>query len=444
MYGFEIPDKWKWFVESKYGLFIHWGPYSQIGRGEQVMFREHMDPVEYEKQACQWNPQSYDPREWARFAKDAGFKYACLTTRHHDGYCLWDTKYTDYSSVKQAPGRDFVREFVDAFRAEGLRIGLYYSWLDWRIPAFFEGPEKNPEGYRLMVEYMHNQVEELLSNYGQIDYFFFDGSWPRTAEELQSAKLVARMRELQPNILINNRLGSILNKTNATDGGAGAGGSQTMGDFGTPEHEIVAEAHRLWESCQVADWRLWGYTIGERWRNTDQLLDILCNCVQKGGNLIMNMGPDGEGRIPPEYQKRMLEIGEWLKIHGEALYGVEDYDLTEFITRGYQTIVGNQLYLIIRFWDGRPQLRLADLCSEVTEVTLLTTGEILPFQQEGEVLHIFGLPQESPTDLFPVIRISCKGKPVTNQWGRERLWSGDPRRISDWARQRGESFMANK
>ena len=152
----------KWFNESRYGLFIHWGPYSEIGRGEQVMFREHMDVLEYERKACLWNPQLCDMKAWAKMAKNSGFKYACLTTRHHDGYCLWDSAYTDYTSAKQAPKRDFVREFVDAFRAEGLKIGLYYSWLDWRIPAYFEGP--NAEGFQEFKEYMHNQVKELLSS----------------------------------------------------------------------------------------------------------------------------------------------------------------------------------------------------------------------------------------------------------------------------------------
>ena len=158
MGNFVLHDYWKWFPESRFGMFIHWGPYSVIGHGEQSLFREHMDQKEYAKMACEWNPEHYDPKVWASVAKKAGMKYACMTTRHHDGYCMWDTAYTDYSSAKQAPKRDFIREYVDAFRAEGLRVGLYYSIMDWRIPAEFEGAKRNPEGYKKFKEYVHNQV----------------------------------------------------------------------------------------------------------------------------------------------------------------------------------------------------------------------------------------------------------------------------------------------
>lgn len=440
----KIEESSKWFNESRYGLFIHWGPYSQIGRGEQVMFREHMDVLEYERNACLWNPRFCDMKAWAKMAKRSGFKYACLTTRHHDGYCLWDSAYTDYTSAKQAPKRDFVREFVDAFRAEGLKIGLYYSWLDWRIPAYFEGP--NAEGFQEFKEYMHNQVKELLSNYGRIDYFFFDGSWPRTAEELESQKLAAEMKKLQPGILINNRLGITEQdvEKESKDGGAGAGESAFLGDFGTPERYISPEEGRLWESCQVSTWRLWGYTKGERWQGADVLLDMLCECAEKGGNLIMNVGPDGDGQIPPQFSERMLEIGRWLEVHGEAIYGHGDGDLCEFVTYGRQTVRGNNLYLIIRFWDGSGELHLADLTNDVKSVTLLTTGQKLDFEKKGDDLFIHGLPKISPTQLFPVIRVECDGKPSTNEWGSQRLWHGDPTRLAAWSKAHGNSVNVLK
>lgn len=422
---FSIPDYWRWFTQDRYGLFIHWGPYAAYGRGEQVMFREHLDPRVYIANACEWNPKHYHPVQWAETAKRAGFKYACLTTRHHDGYCLWDTATTDYSSAAQAPKRDLVGEFVAAFRAAGLRIGLYYSLLDWRIPAYFDGPDKDPAGWATTRDYIHAQVEELLTNYGQIDYFWFDGIWPRTAEELQADALVRRMRELQPHVLINNRLGS-----------------KDSGDVGTPEHHITAE-NRLWESCQVSTWRLWGYTNGERWRPADKLLDMLCEAVSKGGNLLLNVGPQADGQLPPAFVERALAIGQWLDVHSEAIYGTDGGDVTEFITRGWQTTKGNALYLIFRFWDGRPTLRLADLVTPVQRVELLSTGQDLAFEQQGDELHIHGLPVIPPTALFPVIKITCDGPPQANQWGRERLWSGDPTRVADWARQRGTSVFVD-
>lgn len=438
-----IPEYWKWFQESRYGAFIHWGPYAQYGRGEQVLFREHMDHREYAEAACRWNPQHYDPELWAHTLRRAGFRYACLTTRHHDGYCLWDSAYTDYSSARQAPRRDFVREFTDAFRAAGLRVGLYYSWIDWRLPAYFDGPAKDPAGWEKVRAYLHHQVEELLTRYGVIDHFFFDGVWPRNADELGSIDLVERMRQWQPHILINNRLGYSPATEPQADGGMGAGDSKTLGDFGTPEHHITPERNRLWESNQVTTWRLWGYTAGERWRPADYLLDMLCECAEKGGNLLLNVGPAPDGRLPAEFVQRAEEIGRWLEVHGEAVFGTEGGSVTEFITRGRQTVKGNCLYLIIRFWDGRPELRLADLTSPVKRVILLTTGQELAFLQEGATLLIHGLPRESPTRLFPVIRIELDGPPETTVWGKERLWEGNPDRVAEWARSRGASVWTD-
>ncbi|MEX3615416.1 alpha-L-fucosidase [Paenibacillus glucanolyticus] len=442
-----IRKGWQWFTESRYGMFIHFGPYAQYGRGEQVLFREHLDQAEYVRKACEWNPEFFDAELWAYTARKAGMKYACLTTRHHDGYCLWDTETTDYSSAKQAPGRDLVREFTDAFRAQGLRVGLYYSWIDWRIPAYFDGPEKDPEGWETMKRYLHAQVEELVTKYGRIDHFFFDGVWPRTAEDLESIKLVERMKSIQPDILVNNRLGLSEEEKLHADGGGGSGDSEVLGDFGSPEHVIVPDQKRLWESNQVTTWRLWGYTNGERWRPADVLLDMLCECAEKGGaaggNLLLNVGPQPDGQLPPAFVERALKIGEWLDVHGEAIYGSDGGNLTEFISYGRQTLKGNQLFLIIRFWDGRPMLRLADLVTPVSRVTLLTTGQELSFRQEDDVLYIEGLPRERPTELFPVIRIECESRPQTNQWGLERLWTGDPSRIADWARTRGTSVYVD-
>lgn len=428
-----------WFPEARYGLFLHWGPYAAVGRDAQALFRDHMDQHDYARQACAWNPQQCDMRQWAKMARAGGFRYAVLTTRHHDGYCLWDSQLTDYSSVQQAPKRDFVREFVDAFRREGIRVGLYYSFIDWRLPAFFQKASENPEGWEKVRAYCHGQVEELLTHYGKIDLVWFDGIWPQDADTMQSEKLVARMRELQPHILINNRLGMDSSPEGShVDGGAGAGGSRTLGDFGTPEHHATAESTRLWESCQVSYWRLWGYTPGERWRNTDQLLDSLCDCAAKGGNLLMNCPPDADGLIPPEFVVRSQAIGQWLALHGEAVFDTDGGDLTEFITRGYQTQRSKDLYLIIRFWDGQSTMRLPDLPTKLLEASLLTTGQLLGFEQNDDVITLHGLPQEAPTPLFPVIKLTFAERPTTTQWGHERLWDGDPQRVAHWASTRGE------
>ena len=433
----------KWFRQARYGMFLHFGPYAAYGRGEQVLFREHMDQRDYAEKACRWNPEHYDPKVWADVARRSGMKYAVLTTRHHDGYCLWDSRHTDYTSAKQAPKRDFVREYVEAFRAAGLRVGLYYSLLDWRIPAYFAGPEHDPDGWRVMRRYIHDQVEELLTNYGPIDIIWFDGVWPRTAEDLGSAELVEKIRELQPGIIINNRLGRAESAQLQADGGEGAGGTQEFGDFGTPEQHIVPESGRVWEACMVTGWRLWGYTRGERWRPADLLLGMLCDCAEQGGNLLMNVGPQPDGLLPPEFVERAQSIGSWLEVHGEAIFGADGGNVTEFVTRGTQTVSGNNLYLIIRFWDGEPVLRLADLTTPVKRVELLTTGQELSFTQNDQAVIIQGLPREAPSRLFPVIKLECDGKPEGGPWARERLWSGDPLRCLSWAQARGTSVWTD-
>jgi alpha-L-fucosidase len=424
-------------------MFIHWGPYSVYGRGEQVLFREHLDQREYGENACRWQPARYDPAQWAAVARDAGMKYAVLTSRHHDGFCLWNSRVTDYSSAAQAPRRDLVGEYVAAFRAAGLRVGLYYSLADWRIPAYWEGPAHDPAGWEAFRDYVHAQVRELLTHYGKIDVLWFDGAWPHSAEEWRSRELLAMIRSLQPEILVNNRLGRVTDGDEGAEPGEGVGKSRQLGDFGTPEHQITAEAGRLWESCQVTTWRLWGYTIGERWRPADVLLDMLIEAAGKGGNLLLNVGPDAEGELPPEFVARAAAIGEWMAVHGEAIYGSEPGDVCEFITYGRQTRKGNNLYLVIRFWDGRETLTLAGLETRVLRATLLTTGQELAFQQSADYLTVSGLPPRSPTPLFPVVKLECDGPPAPRPWAKERLWGGDPRRMTAWAAARGDSVRAD-
>jgi alpha-L-fucosidase len=424
MSSLPVPEKWKWFPESRFGAFIHWGPYAVYGRGEQVLFREHLDQREYIDRACGWDPQRFDASRWAAIARKTGFRYVVLTTRHHDGFCLWDSKFTDYSSASQAAKRDFVREYVDAFRQAGLRVGLYYSLADWRIPAYWEGPVHDPEGWRSFRRYVHDQVYELLTHYGRIDVFWFDGAWPHTPTDWGGEELVRMMRELQPHILINNRLGG------------------SLGDFGTPEHQIAPDPNRLWESCQVSTWRLWGYTTGERWRPADLLLDMLVEAASKGGNLLLNVGPDRDGELPPQFVQRAEAIGQWMDVHGEAIYGCGP-EVCEFITYGRQTRKGDRLYLIVRFWDGRGVLTLAGLETRVKRAVLLTTGQELEFDQDEDHLALRGLPVEPPTDLFPVIRLECDGPPGARPWAADRLWQGDPRRMAAWAARRGTSVFAD-
>ena len=436
-----IPEKWQWFQQARYGLFIHWGAYAQYGHGEQILFREHLDQREYAARACSWKPERFDATAWASLARRAGFRYAVMTTRHHDGFCLWDSHLTRYTTARQAVERDFVGEYVEAFRQAGLRVGLYYSLADWRVPAYWDGPTRDPRGWETFRDYVHGQVEELLTRYGKIDVIWFDGAWPHSALDWKSPELVDLIHRCQPDILINNRLGLLPVEGSPlkphADGGMGVGESRTLGDFGTPEHHITAESGRLWESCQVSTWRLWGYTTGECWRPADLLLDMLVEASGKGGNLLLNVGPTADGELPPQFTERAEEIGRWLEVHGEAIYGSEAGEVCEFITYGRQTRKGSNLYLVIRFWDGSPTLHLAGLETRVQRAILLTTGQELDIRQDSDHLYLSGLPRERPTALFPVIRLECAAPPTARPWAVDRLWNGDPARMTEWARAGG-------
>lgn len=416
-----------------------------------MLFRELRDQKEYIRQACRWNPRKFDAQAIVALAAQAGMKYAVLTTRHHDGYCLWDSKRTDYTSMAQAPKRDMVREYVDACRRHGLAVGLYYSLTDWRIPACWQAEADDPSAWATFREYVHGQVRELLTDYGRIDEFWFDGVWPHSAAAWKSRELLAMMRQLQPEILINNRLDcatAVDDQTpmpdqgsNAKHGPEAAGESQELGDFGTPEHHITAERHRLWESCNTSTWRLWGYTKGELWRSPEQMLDMLINSASQGGNLLLNLGPDGQGRIPAPFVKAMNLIGQWMKTHGQVIYGScasggvpggVPTGVCEFVTHGWQIPRGNDLYLIHRFWHGDGVVRMMGLKTKVLSATLLGSDASLKVDQDEISLTISGLPKKKPGVLFPVTRLVCETPPQPQPWAEQGLWNGDPRRMRFW------------
>lgn len=342
------------------------------------------------------------------------------------------------------PQRDFVLEYVEAFRSEGLRTGLYFSLGDFRIPAYFRGPRRDPGGWERFVEYTHAQVEELLTHYGQIDELWFDGAWPRSAAQWRSVELLEKIRALQPDVLVNNRLDAQDPDTAVHDQVEMAGESKVLGDFGTPEHRIASDPNRPWESCQVTTHRLWGYARGERMRDAETCLEMLCECASKGGNLLLNIAPDAEGVIPDEVQDPLRRIGDWLKIHGEAVYGTDrDGAVSDTVTYGYQTRRDNDLYLIFRFWPGGETMPIFGLDAEVESATLLSTGQELQVEAYPHGLLLHGLPSEKPNDLFPVVRLCCREPPTALLCAREGLWSGDPLRFVSWAENRGGSVWVD-
>ena len=311
-------ERLKWFHEARFGIYVHFGLYSLLERGEWTMYSERISPKEYDYLADIFNPRPGAAAEWCRIAKAAGAKYIVLTTRHHEGFSLFDSQYSDFTSVKRGCKRDIVREYVDAARAEGLKVGLYYSLLDWRYPGYFN-PEKYPENKEALVEYVHNQVRELMTNYGEISLLEYDGGWMADLNPDQeyrinfwrARELNAMVRSLQPDIIINNRSG-------------------LPEDLDTPEQVIKAAVPgRGCESCMcIGDTCCWGYTRNNpNWKTSTQLIQHLVNAAQGEANYLLNIGPMPDGRVRTEEYERLMDVGAWLKINEKAIRNSERCEL---------------------------------------------------------------------------------------------------------------------
>ncbi|HTX89716.1 MAG TPA: alpha-L-fucosidase [Anaerolineales bacterium] len=334
----------RWFLSDRFGMFIHWGLYAIPARGEWVRSVERISNEDYQKYFEGFNPDRYDPRAWARLARQAGMKYAVLTAKHHDGFCLFDSRLTDYKSTNTPAGRDLVREYVEAFRAEGLKVGLYYSLLDWHHPDYpaygdrhhpmrdNEAYKDRPRDFSRYLEYLHGQVRELLTDYGRIDIIWFDFSYDQmTGETWKATELVGMARLLQPHILIDNRL-SGSGESNCKFGGRNA--PAYAGDFACPEQMLppeglTDEAGRSvpWEACLTLN-KNWGYASADRdFKSPQQVVRALVECVSKNGNLLLNVGPDARGEIPDECARIMSEVGEWMRRNGASITGCGRADL---------------------------------------------------------------------------------------------------------------------
>jgi len=400
-------ERMKWWTEAKFGMFIHWGLYSLLERGEWTMLVERIPRKEYAKLAWKFNPPGrFTPENWVKIAKGTGVKYMVLTTRHHDGFCLFDSKASDFTSVKTAAKRDFVKEFITSCRKHDMRVGLYYSLLDWRFPGYFQR-RKYPESFEAMVKQAHAQVKELMTNYGKIDILWYDGGWiPGTDVKKdtpvlwKSRELNGMVRRLQPHIIINNRAG-------------------LPEDTDTPEqHTTASEAGRYWESCMtMGDSCGWGYIKNNpNMKPTTQLIQNLVTCASNGGNYLLNIGPRADGSIRKEETVRLKDIGTWLKKNGEAIYGTEripaGFGLWGAGMLGMATAKGNNSYLHIFRWSGKTAT-VTGIRTEVVSAKILATGKQVKFRQDGGKLVITGLPEEPPDRYGTVIALKLKGKPET-------------------------------
>lgn len=349
-----------WFRHSRFGMFIHWGAYALPARGEWVRSAERMSVEQYQPYVDDFVPSAFTPEAWAQTAADAGMKYAVLTAKHHDGFCLFDSKLTEYTTMHNGFGRDVVAEFLAAFRAKGIKVGLYYSLLDWHHPDYpsfgdmfhpmrdeltWAAHEPNLPRY---LEYMHAQIEELCTNYGELDLLWFDFSYDKMRSDAWGARsLIDMVRRLQPNVLIDNRL-----ETSGEGFGTLVTENPTpwSGDFVSPEQLIPDEgilnsAGRPvpWEACVTLN-NNWGYNATDTiWKSPQTLVRKLVECTSKGGNLLLNVGPDAEGRIPRESLDVLEAIGSWMRSNGDSIYGATFASIPK-PSWGYYTRAADRLF----------------------------------------------------------------------------------------------------
>lgn len=341
MYRFErtaYEKRMQWFVQARFGMFIHWGLYAVPARGEWVRSNERMPEEKYMPFFREFDPSAADPKAWVQAAKEAGMGYVILTAKHHDGFCLFDSELTDFKSTNTPMGRDIVREFLEAGREAGLKVGLYYSLIDWHHPDFpHYGDRYHPmrsdpaasneeRDFERYLAYMHGQVKELCTRYGRLDVLWFDFSYDQLRGEAWRANELADMvRTLQPGILLNNRL-----EVSGEGFGSLAQGEPAPchGDFVSPERMVPPEGlfdpqgrPLYWETCTTMN-HSWGYCAGDPWyKPAPLLLKKLVECVSKGGNFLLNVGPDGNGRIPRQAMDTLKYLGQWMQINGESIRG---------------------------------------------------------------------------------------------------------------------------
>ena len=432
----KTPGDTSWFTHDRFGMFIHWGLYALPARHEWVKNREKISEEHYDLYFEHFNPDLYDPKEWARQAKAAGMKYVVMTAKHHEGFCMFDSQYTDYKCTNTPAGRDLIKEYVDAFRAEGLHIGFYYSLIDWHHPDFTIDPlhpRRDDENARELnegrdmhryAEYMRNQVTELLTNYGKIDILWFDFSYSQNngtgekswqtgkgKDDWEAEELIALARRLQPGIIIDNR-------------------TEIDQDIWTPEQYQPTEWIRhpetgelvTWEACQTFSGS-WGYYRDEMtWKSPEMLIRMLVNTVSLGGNLLMNVGPTARGYLDYRAEAALAVYADWMKYNSRSIYGCTMAE-PEFETpadcRLTQSEDGKRIYVHL-FAYPFAHLKLKGFAGKIKYAQFLHDGSEVLFT-EGKVEHfsagkekeeadttILYLPDVKPHCLVPVIEIFLK------------------------------------
>jgi alpha-L-fucosidase len=408
---FQPQGDWKWWAHDRFGLFIHWGLYALPARHEWVKMREEISDADYQKYFDRFDPDLYDPTEWARAAANAGMKYFVITTKHHEGFCLWDSQYTDYKATNTPYGKDLLGPMVEAFRGEGLRVGFYHSLIDWHHPHYgvdrIHPMRNNAEerarnagrDIRKYAAYLHNQVRELMTRFGQVDLLFYDFSYPgedgKGRDDWNSLELIEMTRQLQPQILVDDRLDLM-----DVPGGW---------DYRTPEQVALREQPTLdgkpvlWETCQTFSGS-WGYHREEStWKSVPQLVRMLIDTVSKGGNLLLNVGPTARGTFDDRALARLSGMGAWMKAHSRSIYGCGP------APAGFQTpqdcrLTYNpetrRMYVHVYAWPFRA-LHLDGFAGQVKYAQLLNDASEIPMHA-AEHLARWGVPEDTVVLSLPV------------------------------------------
>jgi alpha-L-fucosidase len=415
-------ERMKWWTDARFGMFIHWGLYALPARHEWVKNAERLTNDQYQKYFEMFNPDMWDPHEWAKMAKAAGMKYVVLTTKHHEGFCMFDSKFTDYKSTNTPYGKDIVKEYVEAFREEGLKVGFYYSLLDWHHPDYTidsNHPQRQTSDsayarlnkgrdmskYR---EYIKNQVRELLTNYGEISIIWFDFSFPgrngKGHDDWDSQNLLKMARSLQPGIIVDDRL-----DLDNVEGGW---------DFTSPEQVQVSKWPEVngkrvpWETCQTFSGS-WGYYRDEyTWKSPAQLLELLIESVSKGGNLLLNVGPTARGVFDFRAQERLKAMGEWMKFNNRSIYGCTEAP-AGFTAPANTLLTYNpatkRLYVhLLAYPLG--SLTLSNMADKVKYIQLLNDASEIRYRASDESSNdlILSLPVQKPQVEIPVLEVFLK------------------------------------
>ncbi len=427
-------ERLAWWRDARFGMFIHFGLYSTPagtwngkpvgGVGEWLLQNARIDPITYEQTLLpQFNPSKFDAREWARIAKDAGMGYVVITTKHHDGFALWDSAASDYDVMATPFRRDIMKELSDAVRAEGLHICWYHSIMDWHHPDYqprreWDARPVDPQSFPRYVDFMFAQLKELLTNYGDIGILWFDGEWEGTWNHDWGKKTDDFVRSLQPRIIVNNRVDS---------GRAGMEGftadEHARGDYGTPEQTIPPNGMpgKDWETCMTMN-DTWGYKASDHhWKDARTMIRMLCDIASKGGNFLLNVGPKGDGTIPQESVDRLKRMGEWMRVNGESIRGTQASPFPRKFPWGRVTtrslrgshVDATRLYLHVFDWPADGALRLDGISNAAWGATVLgAPGRRAKLEQVGDAIVITGLGADPVDADCTVVQLDVKGAPV--------------------------------